>query len=432
MKIIRTDDKDFRELLEEILTRGESTLEGVNEKVCSIISDVREHGDKALCKLTKKFDHVDVTGRIRVRASDINEAYELISKRDRKVLELARDRIRAYHKRQLPGTWFRADNDGVTLGQKITPIEKVGIYVPGGKAVYPSTVLMNSIPALVAGVKELVMVTPPSPVGKRFDVNPYVLAAAKVAGIKKVFRIGGAQAIAALAFGTKTVPKVDKIVGPGNVYVACAKQKVFGTVDIDMIAGPSEILVINDGTGKASHIAADLLSQAEHDELASSLLITTSLRMARAVRKEIERQLEGLKRKKIAKESLKNYGAIIITETIKEAVKLSNKIAPEHLELCVKKPEDLLNDIKNAGAIFLGLNTPEAAGDYIAGPSHTLPTGGTARFSSPLGVYDFIKYSSVIGFSKDAIKKLGPSIKRFADIEGLEAHAKSVETRYKD
>lgn len=309
----------------------------------------------------------------------------------------------------------------------VTPIERIGIYVPGGKAVYPSTVLMNAIPARVAGVKEVAMATPPSENG----INPYVLAAAEISEVDKIYQVGGAQAIAALAYGTETIPKVDKIVGPGNIYVATAKRLVFGIVDIDMIAGPSEILIINDGRGEPSWIAADLLSQAEHDELASSMFITTSKKMAEAVAKEVATQLQGLKRKTIAQNSIDRYGAIIVTKNLAEAADISNKIAPEHLELFVEKPFELLKKIRNAGAIFLGHNTSESLGDYMAGPNHTLPTGGAARFSSPLGVEDFIKRSSIIAFSPKGLKKLGKDVARFAEIEGLEAHGKSVVVRMK-
>ena len=317
------------------------------------------------------------------------------------------------------------DEPDIRLGQMVTPLDRIGIYVPGGKAAYPSSVLMNAVPAKVAGVGEIIMVVP-MPDGV---VNPFVLAAAHIAGVDRIFKIGGAQAVAALAYGTASIPKVDKITGPGNIYVATAKRLVFGTVDIDMIAGPSEILVINDGSGEPAHIAADLLSQAEHDELAASILITTDEAFGRRVADELENQLASLSREAIARQSIENYGAIIVARDLFEAAEFSNRIAPEHLELAVAEPFELLPQIRHAGAVFLGHNTPEAAGDYLAGPNHTLPTGGTARFFSPLGTDDFVKKSSLISFSKEGLERLGKSIVRIAELEGLEAHAKSVSIR---
>ncbi len=428
MKILRPTDKKFKATLDEILSRDEASSAGVDAIVDEIIATVKERGDRALSEYTLKFDGVDLKGKLRVSEAEITSAVKKISKKDLALLELSAERIKDFHEKQLQKSWHETDASGITLGQLVNPLERVGIYVPGGKAVYPSSVLMNAIPARVAGVKEIVMVTPPL---KNGTINPYVLAAARVAGVKKIFRIGGAQAIAALACGTKSVPKVDKIVGPGNIFVAMAKKKVFGTVDIDMIAGPSEILIVADRFADPAFIAADLLSQAEHDELASSILVTPSCTLASKVKKEVALQLKKLKRTKIAESSIKNFGVIFKTKDMTEAIKLSNRIAPEHLELCVKEPMELLKKIKNAGAVFLGANTPEAVGDYMAGPNHTLPTGGTARFSSPLGVYDFIKFTSIIGFSEDAINKLGPKIERFANIEGLEGHAKSITKRLK-
>ena len=428
MKILRPTDKKFKATLDEILSRDEASSAGVDAIVDEIIATVKERGDRALSEYTLKFDGVDLKGKLRVSEAEITSAVKKISKKDLALLELSAERIKDFHEKQLQKSWHETDASGITLGQLVNPLERVGIYVPGGKAVYPSSVLMNAIPARVAGVKEIVMVTPPL---KNGTINPYVLAAARVAGVKKVFRIGGAQAIAALACGTKSVPKVDKIVGPGNIFVAMAKKKVFGTVDIDMIAGPSEILIVADRFADPAFIAADLLSQAEHDELASSILVTPSCTLASKVKKEVALQLKKLKRTAIAESSIKNFGVIFKTKDMAEAIKLSNRIAPEHLELCVKEPMELLKKIKNAGAVFLGANTPEAVGDYMAGPNHTLPTGGTARFSSPLGVYDFIKFTSIIGFSEDAINKLGPKIERFANIEGLEGHAKSITKRLK-
>ena len=427
MKIFSTKEKGFIKALDAILKRGESDTSEAEEAVKDIIDDIRKHGDKALLKYTERFDKVRFANMRDALCTrqEIERALKNIPKRDSDIIKFAAKRIRAFHKKQLPKSWSFKEKDGTLLGQKVTPLERVGIYVPGGKAVYPSTVLMNAIPAKVAGVKEIMMATPPSKNG----INSYVLAAAKIAGVDKIYKVGGAQAVAAMAYGTESIPKVDKIVGPGNIYVATAKRLVFGVVDIDMVAGPSEILIINDGTGAPSWIAADLLSQAEHDELASGILLTTSTKMAEAVAREVEKQLRELKREAIARVSIERYGAIIITKNPAEAADIANRIAPEHLELFVKKPFELLKKIKNAGAIFLGPNTPEPIGDYMAGPNHTLPTGGTARFSSPLGTEDFIKRSNVLSFSKKAVEKLGKSVVRFTEMEGLGAHGRSVVIR---
>ena len=427
MRIVESKDKGFQALLSQILKRGDEDTSTVEETVKEIISSVRSRGDDALDEYTRKFDKADVKGRLEVKASEIDRAVKSVSKEDIKLLELAATRLESFHRGQVENSWFTADKEGTILGARVTPLERAGIYVPGGKAAYPSTVLMNAIPAKVAGVNEIIMVTPPGKEG----INPLVLAAARISGVDRIFRVGGAQAVAALAYGTRSIPRVDKITGPGNIFVATAKRLVFGRVDIDMIAGPSEILIINDGTGDASWIATDLLSQAEHDELASSMLITTSPAMAKAVSAEVEKQLKKLKRKNIARASVDRYGIIIIAKDLTEAANISNRIAPEHLELFVERPFELMGRIKNAGAIFLGAYTPEAAGDYLAGPNHTLPTGGTARFSSPLGVYDFIKRTSVISFSKESFGKLGKEVKRFADLEGLEAHGLSAAQRLK-
>lgn len=427
MKIVSSSDKGFRTLLASILRRGDEDTSAVEAAVKDIISAVKTRGDKALVDYTSKFDRADIGGRIEVPRAEIKKAARSVPKKELELIELAASRIRAFHELQKENSWFTTSPDGTLLGSKVAPLERVGIYVPGGKAAYPSTVLMNAIPARVAGVDEVVMATPPG----RNGINPLVLAAADIAGVDRVFRAGGAQAIAALAYGTRTVPRVDKITGPGNIYVATAKRLVFGAVDIDMIAGPSEILIINDGTGDPSWIAMDLLSQAEHDELASSILVTTSRRMAKEVSDEVGRQIKKLKREEIARASIERYGVIIIAKDLAEATDISNGIAPEHLELFVERPFELLGSIKNAGAVFLGHYTPEAAGDYIAGPNHTLPTGGTARFSSPLGVYDFVKRMSVVSFSRSSFEKLGGSVKRFADLEGLEAHGLSAAKRLK-
>lgn len=428
MKIVRTGTKKFEKALDLILKRGETDSTAVRSGVEDTLKSVRADGDKALLELTARFDGVRLKkSEIRVKKSELKAALNSIPKRERELLELAHSRIESFHRKQVQFSWYDSDDDGTVLGQKVTPLEKVGLYVPGGKASYPSTVLMSAVPAKVAGVAKVCMTTPP---GKK-GIDPYVLAAASIAGVDEVFRVGGAQAIAALAYGTETVTKVDKIVGPGNIYVATAKSLVFGTVDIDMIAGPSEILIINDGTGDPSWIAADLLGQAEHDELASAVLITTSTKMAKAVSAEVVKQLKRLKRRQIATSSIESYGLIIVARSIKEAADISNRVAPEHLELFVAEPFKAVDLITNAGAIFLGEYSPEAAGDYLAGPNHTLPTGGTARFSSPLGVEDFIKRSSVIFFTKEGYTKLGRDIKRFADLEGLEAHGLSAQIRFK-
>ncbi len=426
MQIVNSKDKGFAGLLASITQRGAADTSAVEASVRAILEDVRKRGDRAVAEYTLKFDGVDLKkAGLKVTDREINAALKRIPRKDLAILDLAAVRIADFHYRQVPNSWFTNDGLGNTLGAKVTPLERAGIYVPGGKAAYPSTVLMNAIPARVAGVDSVVMTTPPGKGG----INPYVLAAAKVADVDAVLRIGGAQAIGALAYGTRAVKKVDKITGPGNIYVATAKRLVFGTVDIDMVAGPSEILIINDGTGDASWMALDLLSQAEHDELASSILITTSASMARSVKAEIEKKLKKLKRRAIARASLERYGVIIVARNLEEAARISNTIAPEHLELFVEEPFELLGLIRNAGAIFMGKNTPEAAGDYLAGPNHTLPTGGTARFSSPLGVEDFMKRSSVISFSAAGMDSLGADMARFAALEGLEAHAASAAVR---
>jgi histidinol dehydrogenase len=382
----------------------------VEETVKKIIADVIKNGDRAVIRYTEKFDSLKIK-ELRIKPSEIARYADKADKKIVKHLELAAKRIKTFHEMQKEESWFLTE-DKTILGQIVRPLERVGAYVPGGKASYPSTVLMNVIPAQVAGVKEIVVCVPTP--GN--EINPYVMAAVKMLGIKEVYRIGGAQAIAAMAYGTETIKSVDKIVGPGNIYVATAKKLVFGEVDIDMIAGPSEVLIIADKTADPVFIAADLLSQAEHDELASSILITNSKAVAEAVRKELSKQLSELKRKAIAEKSIRKYGAIIVTKDLKEAVRISDEIAPEHLEIMTEKPGELLKSIKNAGAIFLGKWTPEPLGDYMAGPNHTLPTGGTARFFSPLGVYDFMKRSSVLSFSKEGFSNKINSPKFFCFI----------------
>lgn len=427
MKFLDMNDSDFDREFAAILARGEESGREVEQVVVDIIASVRSRGDAAVLEYTQRFDRLEApsVAALQVTEDDIDEAVARCTDSDIVALKLAVERVVRFHEKQKQQTWLSTEETDVMLGQMITPLQRVGIYVPGGKASYPSSVIMNAVPAKVAGVPELVMVVP-TPDG---EINPHVLAAARLSGVDRIFRIGGAQAVAALAYGTATIPKVDKITGPGNIYVATAKKLVFGQVGIDMIAGPSEILVINDGSGTAAHIAADLLSQAEHDELASSILITTDRKFGEEVVREVELQLKKLSRESIARKSWASYGAVIIADTLKEAIDFSNRIAPEHLELAVNDPFTILPQIKNAGAIFMGHFTPEAAGDYLAGPNHTLPTGGTARFFSPLSVDDFVKKSSLVFFSREGLERLGEDIVRIAGLEGLEAHGKSVSIR---
>lgn len=427
MQFLDIQDKDFDARFAAILARGEETGREVEEVVKGIIADVRTRGDEALLDYTLRFDRLEAeaVAALEVTEDEFNGAFARVKDEDIAALKLAVERVARFHEKQKQETWLSTGEDDILLGQMVTPLERVGIYVPGGKASYPSSVIMNAVPARVAGVGEVVMVAP-TPGG---EINPHVLVAARLSGVDRVFRIGGAQAVAALAYGTATVPRVDKITGPGNIYVATAKKLVFGQVGIDMIAGPSEILVINDGSGNPAHIAADLLSQAEHDELASSILITTDRGFGERVAAEVERQLKELSRESIARKSWETYGAVIVAGSLEEAVAFSNRIAPEHLELAVGNPFEVLPRIRNAGAVFLGHFTPEAAGDYLAGPNHTLPTGGTARFFSPLSVDDFVKKSSIVYFSEGGLNRLGPDIVRIAGLEGLEAHGKSVSIR---
>ena len=430
MLFLDINDTDFDRQFSAILTRGEETSLQVTEVVRGIIQDIRSSGDDALLEYTNRFDRLglaDAAG-LEITADEIEAAVAAVPADDLAALQLACERVARFHEKQKQQTWLSTEEPDILLGQKVTPLNRVGIYVPGGKASYPSSVIMNAVPAKVAGVREIIMVCPTP--GN--EINPAVLAAAKLAGVDRIFRVGGAQAVAALAYGTATIPKVDKITGPGNIYVATAKQLVFGQVGIDMIAGPSEILVINDGTGNPAHIAADLLSQAEHDELASSILITTDRGFGEKVAAEVERQLVLLSRESIARASWDNFGAVIVAGSLEEAAAFSNRIAPEHLELAVSDPFGLLPLIDNAGAIFMGHWTPEAAGDYLAGPNHTLPTGGTARFFSPLSVDDFVKKSSIISFSEQGLKRLGDRIVQIAGLEGLEAHARSVSLRLEE
>jgi len=418
---------DFESKLSTLLAWESLSNKQVADTVDEIISSVRTDGDKSLIDYSVKFDNVnaDSLADLTISRTDIESAYKELGDAERKALDIAAERIEQYHQKQKQKTWTYTEEDGSMLGQKVTPLDRVGLYVPGGKAAYPSSVLMNAIPAKVAGVKELVMVVP-TPNGQ---INQLVLAAAFISGVNKVFTIGGAQAIAALAYGTESVPKVDKIVGPGNIYVATAKRAVFGHVGIDMIAGPSEILIICDGNTDPDWIAMDLFSQAEHDEDAQSILLCPDQDFINEVEKSIAKLLPTMDRKNIIRTALKNRGALIHTKDLSEAIEISNKIAPEHLELSVDDPESLLDSIINAGAIFMGRHTCEALGDYCAGPNHVLPTSGTARFSSPLGVYDFQKKSSLIMASRDGANTLGRVAATLADGEGLQAHAKSARYR---
>ncbi len=398
----------------------------VESIVTDIINNVRDNGDDALLMYCEKFDGARLSS-LEVSEEEINEAFGLVDDKFIEILKSAAENIRDFHKRQVKNSFIINENEGVVIGQKVIPIEKVGLYVPGGTAAYPSTVLMDSIPAKIAGCKEIVITTPPNKEGK---VNPVILAAAKIAGVDRVFKVGGAQAVAALAYGTKTVPAVDKIVGPGNAFVAEAKKQVFGKVSIDMIAGPSEILVVADSTCNPAFVAADLLSQAEHDKMASAVLVTDSMSLAQAVQNEIEIQIEALPRKEIARASVDNNGKIIVADDIKVVIDIANEIAPEHLELCVDNPFDYLDAIKHAGSIFMGKNCPEALGDYFAGPNHTLPTSGTAKFSSALSVDDFVKKSQYVYYTRDALAKVAEDVAYFAEKEGLSAHARSATVRF--
>jgi len=416
-----------QEFLDTLVVRGNMDTGKYALATKQIVEDVRTNGDEALFKYTSIWDSKDINREnVKVAKEELKQAFYALDEPLQEAMLLAGGRIQQFHQQQKTNTWMDVKENGEILGQRITPIEKVGVYVPGGKAAYPSSVLMNVIPAKVAGVKRIVMVTPVSKTG---EIPKEVLAAAYVAGVDEVYKVGGAQAIAALAFGTETIPKVDKIVGPGNIYVTLAKREVFGYVGIDSIAGPSEILVIADSSANPTFVAADLLSQAEHDELASAVLVTTDKDLAIKVQSEVTRLYAGLPRKEILQASLKNYCAILIEESLDAACALSNHIAPEHLELAVTAPFEVLTKITHAGAIFLGHYTPEPVGDYMAGPNHVLPTNGTARFFSPLGVDDFVKKSSILSFTKEALLPLGDKIVRFAESERLFAHALSIQVR---
>jgi histidinol dehydrogenase len=429
IKLVKTTDSSFQAALRKIIQRSAGKEQSVEKKVGEIIRAVEAKGDRALFHYTRLYDGVRLSRRtVEVSKREVDEAVKKIPAGNLKTLRLAARRIGAFHRRQMEKSWGYRDPIGLYLGQRITPLERVGVYVPGGKASYPSTVLMNSIPATVAGVKEIIMT---SPAGRGGALNPLILAAARIAGVNRIFRVGGAQAIAALAYGTESIPKVDKIVGPGNIYVATAKRLVFGEVNIDSIAGPSEILLVADGSADPDHVAADMLSQAEHDELAAALCVTPSLAQARRIRAALERQTRDTKRRAITLRALENYGAIIVCRGLVEAMDLANAIAPEHVELLVRRPQKWARSIRNAGAIFVGPYSTPPLGDYMAGPNHVLPTGGTARFFSPLGTYDFLKRTSVIQAEKRALRALAPDITRLARLEGLDDHARAVEARFK-
>ena len=413
--------------MEEVFARVNPTV-NVESIVTEIIDNVRKNGDKALFEYCEKFDKA-VLSDLLVSQAEIDEAVNAVDPKFLKILEKAAENIRRFHEKQVRNSFILNDRPGIVMGQKIIPVDRAGLYVPGGTAAYPSTVLMDSIPAKIAGVREVVMVTPPNSEGK---INPVILAAAKIAGINKIFKVGGAQAIAALAYGTESIPKVDKIVGPGNAFVAEAKKQVFGRVSIDMIAGPSEILIIADGASNPRHVAADLLSQAEHDKLASAVLVTDSYELAQKVQSELEIQIPQLERSEIARASIDQNGKIIVSDDLRQAIDIANEIAPEHLELCVDNPFDYLDSIRHAGSIFMGRNCPEALGDYFAGPNHTLPTSGTAKFSSPLGVDDFIKKVQYTYYTKDALAEVAQNVATFARAEGLTAHARSATIRTED
>lgn len=428
MRIQKLDSKTKANLLEELLKRSPNHYGQYEESVTEILEHVKKEKDQALFEYTARFDHAAIdASNVRVTKEEIEEAYALAGDELIKIIRRALENIKAYHEKQRIYSWFDSKPDGTILGQKVTPLQRVGVYVPGGKAAYPSSVLMNIVPAKVAGVEEIIMVTPP---GKDGKVNPNTLVAACEAGATAIYKVGGAQAIGALAYGTESIPKVDKIVGPGNIYVALAKKAVYGHVSIDAIAGPSEIMVIADETANPRYVAADLLSQAEHDELASAILVTTSEVLAEAVSKEVDAFIKELSRGDIIRKSLDNYGYILIADTLDDAIDIANDIASEHLEIMTANPYDTMTKIRNAGAIFIGEYSSEPLGDYFAGPNHVLPTNGTAKFFSALSVDDFIKKSSIIGYSKEALEQIHEDIEAFATAEHLTAHANSIKVRF--
>lgn len=428
MRIQKLNYETKTNLLEDLLKRSPNQYTKYESRVLEILEHVKNEKDQAVFDYTKQFDGADITAdTITVTKEEIAQAYDLVDESLVEIIRKAKENIRIYHEKQKQYSWFDSKPDGTMLGQKVTALQRVGVYVPGGKAVYPSSVLMNVIPAKVAGVDEIVMVTPP---GKDGKINPNTLVAANEAGVDVIYKVGGAQAIAALAYGTDSIPKVDKIVGPGNIYVALAKKAVYGHVSIDSIAGPSEILVIADETANPRYVAADLLSQAEHDELASAILVTTSETLAKEVSKQVEGFVEELSRTEIMKKSLENYGYILVADTMEEAIDIANEIASEHLEIMTANPYDVMMRVRNAGAIFIGEYSSEPLGDYFAGPNHVLPTNGTAKFFSPLGVDDFIKKSSIIAYSKEALEAIHSDIEQFAEAEKLTAHANSIKVRF--
>lgn len=430
MRRIRLDEASMENILESLLKRSPNQYDSYQDTVNEILNEVKEKGDEALFRYTKKFDKAEITpDNIRVTKEEIQEAYAQVEASLVEVMKKSLANIQDFHKKQLRNSWIETREDGVILGQRITPLESVGVYVPGGKAAYPSSVLMNIIPAQVAGVERIVMVTPPGADGK---VNPATLVAADLAGATEVYKVGGAQAVAALAYGTASIKKVAKICGPGNIFVALAKKTVYGHVSIDSIAGPSEILVLADETANPRYVAADLLSQAEHDELASAILVTTSEELAVKVEEEIQEFLKTLSRADIIQKSLENYGYLLVADSMSDAIRAANEIASEHLEILTKNPFDTMTRIKNAGAIFLGEYSSEPLGDYFAGPNHVLPTNGTAKFFSPLNVDDFIKKSSLISYSREALEPIHKDIIQFANAEQLTAHANSIAVRFED
>ena len=431
MRIVKLNEDSKKNILEDLLKRSPNNYDQYADSVNEILSNVKENGDKAIFDYTKKFDGADINAEnILVTKEEIQEAYDSLENKELvDIIRKSLNNIKVYHEKQKQYSWFDSKPDGSLLGQKVTPIARVGVYVPGGKAAYPSSVLMNVIPAKVAGVEEIVMVTPP---GKDGKVNPNTLIAANEAGVDKIYKVGGAQAIGALAYGTESIKKVDKIVGPGNIFVALAKKAVFGFVSIDSIAGPSEILVLADETANPKYVAADLLSQAEHDELASAILVTTSEELANEVSKWVDKFVKELSRTEIMEKSLENYGYILVAESMDDAIDAANEIASEHLEILTKNPFDTMTRVKNAGAMFLGEYSSEPLGDYFAGPNHVLPTNGTAKFFSPLSVDDFIKKSSIISFSREALEPMSQDIQKFAKAEGLTAHANSIKVRFDD
>lgn len=430
MKIVKLTEETRKNVLDDLLKRSPNNYSQYEKTVNEIIDNVKTSGNKAVFEYTAKFDKFVLSeNNIKVTRQEIEEAYQVMDEKLIQVIRKSSENVKEFHLKQLRNSWFDSKEDGTILGMKFTAIEKAGVYVPGGKAAYPSSVIMNVIPAKVAGVKEIIMTTPPNAEGK---INPGTLVAADIAGVDTIYKVGGAQAIAALAFGTESIPKVDKITGPGNMFVALAKKAVYGYVSIDSIAGPSEILILADETANPKYIAADLLSQAEHDELASAILITTSEELANKVSEQVDEYVKVLSRKEIITESLNNYGYILLAENMKDAIEAANEIASEHLEILTKNPFEVMTRIRNAGAIFLGEYSSEPLGDYFAGPNHILPTNGTAKFFSPLSVDDFVKKTSIISYSQEALEKVHTEIELFAESEGLTAHANSIKVRFEE